>query len=412
MAEQLTKEQFKEKKQAERQAVVDANTQKLHEILLTGENWQHFLETLADHPHRSPLNLAAIAASPIAGSKELRTYDEWNDLGATVKRGSKGVEVLVKDGKFYENTRWFGESQVFGGEDRWRGLANKNPQAVEEALASLGGYEPLTETEKWVFNKRYGLDEGALPPVAERELFARELMAAEGIGVPEMLRDLCNRISAASQTMDATMAQSQVESRYVNFEIPRNFVDHTFTVDDGKTTLVDVQIPPNTKLADGTDIGRFHLVVNESLTVDTGRNLRVSLPIESAKTGEAWTQKLKCDLGSRDEKTGQWISDVHEIDVPSKELAAAVTEQRERYIAEQRSKSQEKAQDAPKKDAPVANAPKQAKQEEQKPSAKKPHKRASSVDELAKNATAKAAAKNAETKGIENPTPTKANPSL
>lgn len=67
MAEQLTKEQFKEKKQAERQAVVDANTQKLHEILLTGENWQHFLETLADHPHRSPLNLAAIAASPDRG---------------------------------------------------------------------------------------------------------------------------------------------------------------------------------------------------------------------------------------------------------------------------------------------------------------------------------------------------------
>lgn len=408
MAEQLTKEQFKEKKQAERQAVVDANTQKLHEILLTGENWQHFLETLADHPHRSPLNLAAIAASPIAGSKELRTYDEWNDLGATVKRGSKGVEVLVKGGKFYENTRWFGESQVFGGEDRWRGLANKNPQAVEEALASLGGYEPLTETEKWVFNKRYGLDEGALPPVAERELFARELMEAEGIGVPEMLRDLCNRISAASQTMDATMAQSQVESRYVNFEIPRNFVDHTFTVDDGKTTLVDVQIPPNTKLADGTDIGRYHLVVNESLTVDTGRNLRVSLPIESAKTGEAWTQKLKCDLGSRDENTGQWIPDVREIDVPAKELAVAVTEQRERYIAEQRNKSQEKAQEK----APVVNEPKQAKQEAQKPSVKKANKRASSVDELAKNATAKAAAKNAEAKGIENPTPTKANPSL
>lgn len=182
-----------------------------------------------------------------------------------------------------------------------------------------------------------------------------------------MLRDLCNRISAASQTMDATMAQSQVESRYVNFEIPRNFVDHTFTVDNGKTALVDVQIPPNTKLADGTDIGRYHLVVNESLTVDTGRNLRVSLPIESAKTGEAWTQKLKCDLGSRDEKTGQWISDVREIDVPAKELAAAVIEQRERYIAEHRNKSQEHAQEK----APAVNEPKQTKQEAQKPSVKK-----------------------------------------
>ena len=150
------------------------------------------------------------------------------------------------------------------------------------------------------------------------------------------------------------------------------------------------------------------MVVNESLTVDTGRNLRVSLPIESAKTGEAWTQKLKCDLGSRDENTGQWIPDVREIDVPAKELAVAVTEQRERYIAEQRNKSQEKAQEK----APVVNEPKQAKQEVQKPSVKKPNKRASSVDELAKNATAKAAAKNAEAKGIENPTPTKANPSL
>lgn len=403
----LSKEEYANMKQAKRESIVNANTASLHDILLTGEKWPAFLETLANHPHRSPLNIAAIAASDLAGSKELHTFDEWNELGATIKRGSKGIPVIVKSGKYFDAAVWYGESQVTGAEDRYRGFANKNPQALEEALGSISGHEFLTETEKWIFEKRYGLNEGTLPPVAERELFARELQEASEIGVPEILRDLCKRISALSNTMDIALGKTQVESRYVSFEIPNAF-SRDFVGND-QTRLKEITIPPGTTLADGTDIGRYRFVVNESLTVNKDNTVKVSLPKVSSKTEQDWNVTLKRDFGSRDEETGTWVEDIKTVDVPSSTLAQAVTEQRERYLSEQKQqRDQEKKQDAPDDKAQKAKKPDEP---SKSASAKRSKGRAKTTEELAARGKAKAAAENA-AKSVENPTQAKAEPKL
>lgn len=394
---QFTQEEkaaYAAKKREKREAIAKANTDALHNMLLTGEKWPAYLETLADHPHRSPLNLAAIAASELAGSKELRTFDEWNELGANIKRGSKGIPVIVKDGKYFDAATWYGESQVTGAEDRFRGLANKNPEAIQGALSALGEHEFLTETEKWVFERRYGLNDDVLPPVAERELFARELQESAEIGVPELLRDLCKRISSLSNTMDIALGQSQVETRYATFDIPKAFT-RDFVSND-QTRLVDVTIPPGTTLADGTDIGRYHFIVNESMTVDTDNAKRVIFPRESSKTGQDWNVSLSREIGHTDEATGAWVSEeVQKLDITSSDLAERIRAQREAYLA-QMEKSQNK--EAPEKSAPVeqqsktktekkAPAKAAAKEPAKKAATKAPKARAKSVEELAERGT-------------------------
>lgn len=95
----LSKEDFAEKKQAERQAVYDLGDQTTFEVAESGERFQQYLDVQAQFGRYSETNaLLVLAQKPTATN--LGDFDYWKSRGAFVKKGETGVSIIEPSGEY------------------------------------------------------------------------------------------------------------------------------------------------------------------------------------------------------------------------------------------------------------------------------------------------------------------------
>lgn len=87
------KDAWAEKKQAERQAVFEMADAAAAEVCADGEKFRAYLDTQARFDRYSVTNaLLILTQKPEA--TQLRDFDGWKDMGATIKRQQKGISIL------------------------------------------------------------------------------------------------------------------------------------------------------------------------------------------------------------------------------------------------------------------------------------------------------------------------------
>lgn len=180
------------------------------------EGWCELLKTMAEHPNRSVRNLLSITeyriAEGIGSTQELLTFDEVQELGGIVARGSHGVTITrpkfetAPDGRRhatgeYEYERLFA-AEVCRGLDpkRYRKRPMRlNPESPEsmdmfERATAYVDIDDLDPIGAYVVGMRYGsLLEGSPLPARPEVSTASELISRLE-SIQERASSICARV--------------------------------------------------------------------------------------------------------------------------------------------------------------------------------------------------------------------------
>lgn len=327
--------------------VLSDNYKYLDSALRNVDTWTHYLDTLARHPHRSALNVAGIANSPLCEAKELRTFDEWSNLGARIKKGSKGISIVTNKDDTFKIERLYSEDQIIGANNRYRGLPTSDKVLASAMIDAALNENTITfanETEKWIVERHYGLNEGIKAPYEEAISYINQeesLMGDSPVALLAAVNELSRHVSKAIYSLDKDITESRKINPelnpFVHVQIPEQFTEKFLSQDE--TPMVRVTLPNGCLAPNGQEIGGYSFVCKESFTRGDGKVTDISFPTHNALDSGAWMVNLRRDFGHKDPE-GNWISDIKEVSLSSTELSQSIREERKQYIAQRQEVTQ------------------------------------------------------------------------
>ena len=134
---QLSPEEWKAKKQAEKDAVYQMIDDTATEIVQDGEKFRDFLDTQARLDRYSPAN-ALLIYSQCPKATQLKDFDDWSNEKVTINKGAKSISILEPveytkadgtPGVSYNVKKVFDVSQTKGRQTP-APTANRDPQAL------------------------------------------------------------------------------------------------------------------------------------------------------------------------------------------------------------------------------------------------------------------------------------------
>ena len=130
-------EEWKEKKQAEREQVYEEQNTALKEVCASGASLFSYLTGHGRLGSAVSVGNAALVLKQFPNARAVMSMKGWNEYGRRISKGAKGIRVLAKSGKYMVVDRVFEVSQTHGDRPYQNYELDQDPKNLQTAILAM-----------------------------------------------------------------------------------------------------------------------------------------------------------------------------------------------------------------------------------------------------------------------------------
>lgn len=161
----ITREEWRDEKEAERRQLADRQQAALAKALSSGENLAQYLAGRGRLGSRYSSGNSALILDQNPRARVVKSLEEWGSLGRRVGRGEHGIQIIGRERGYWRVLRVFELAQTYGARPcKIPRLSAKEPEELETALDALGDFSPvqLAAVEQMETPARYDPQAGVI----------------------------------------------------------------------------------------------------------------------------------------------------------------------------------------------------------------------------------------------------------
>ena len=155
---EITREEWRDEKEAERRQLADRQQAALAKALSSGENLAQYLAGRGRLGSRYSSSNSALILDQNPKARVVKSLEEWGSLGRRVGRGEHGIQIIGRERGYWRVLRVFELAQTYGARPcKIPRLSANETEELETALDALGAFSPVQLAAVELCG-RFGLD--------------------------------------------------------------------------------------------------------------------------------------------------------------------------------------------------------------------------------------------------------------
>lgn len=130
-------DEWKAKKQQERDSVIDAQRKALDAVMQSEQSLGEYLVGRGRLGSYISSGNAALILQANPKARGVKNYKQWQDFGRNVSKGAVGIPILVRQNKYFNVDKVFDVSQTYGNRPFPSPFIAKKPEQLANALDAL-----------------------------------------------------------------------------------------------------------------------------------------------------------------------------------------------------------------------------------------------------------------------------------
>lgn len=162
---EITREEWRDEKEAERRQLADRQQAALAKALSSGENLARYLTGRGRLGSRYSSGNSALILDQNPKARVVKSLEEWGSLGRRVGRGEHGIQIIGRERGYWRVLRVFELAQTYGARPcKIPRLSANKPEKLDAALDALGAFSPvqLAAVEQMEVPARYDPQAGVI----------------------------------------------------------------------------------------------------------------------------------------------------------------------------------------------------------------------------------------------------------
>lgn len=144
---EISKEEWRETKEAERKQLMERRQAAITKALSSGENLAKYLAGRGRLGSRYSSGNAALILDQNPKARAVKSLEEWGSVGRRVGRGERGIQIIGREDGYWRVLRVFELTQTYGARPyKIPRLSANGPEKLEAALDALGAFSPVQIT--------------------------------------------------------------------------------------------------------------------------------------------------------------------------------------------------------------------------------------------------------------------------
>lgn len=140
---EISKEEWRDAKEAERKQLVERQKAALAKVLSSGENLAHYLTGRGRLGSRYSSGNTALILDQNPKARVVKSLEEWGRIGRRVGRGEHGIQIIGREHGYWRVLRVFELAQTNGARPCNLPRLSNAPEKLQAALDALGSSSPV-----------------------------------------------------------------------------------------------------------------------------------------------------------------------------------------------------------------------------------------------------------------------------